>query len=202
MDAQPPAELPVRVVLLDQLLGRSHQVARQRNPVEVRDHERSRRAQHARDLGRRACPVEPVPALPGRHQVGARLGKTCLFRARHAVLAGEALSRVDLAGLLEHRRRGIDTDHATAAPREATTQAARAGAEIDHVLARRAQPEGRQPLEERVREAGAVSRVVLRRLAEVRHHATDPQRSVAHGFVCGMCATSSFRPSGSAKNTA
>src|SRR5580700_8265639 len=47
INSQAAAELPLRIVLLDQLLRRLDHAARQRNPVEVRDHEPSARIQDA-----------------------------------------------------------------------------------------------------------------------------------------------------------
>ena len=63
---------------------------RQRNPVEVRDHDSSAGLQHSPRLRCRARTIEPMPALSRRHEVEAR--------SRQSGLLGR---RVDVA----HRRR-------------------------------------------------------------------------------------------------
>ena len=121
-------------------------------------------------LGRGRSPVEPVPALPGgdhvespRRQAG-RLGAGRSRLDRHAVACGEVARRG------QHGFGNVDRDDRGAAFGEPARQAAGARAQVDDPLARTADPPIREAGEERIRESGAESGIILVRPAEIDIH--------------------------------
>ena len=59
----------------DQVLGCGHDVSRQRQPVEMRDHQTTTGLQKPPYFLGRGIPVKPVPALAGHDQIERGIGQ-------------------------------------------------------------------------------------------------------------------------------
>src|SRR5882672_4641353 len=61
IDSASATKLPFRIVFLNQLLSRLDHVARQRNPIEMSDHQSPARKEQPPRLGCSAWTIEPMP---------------------------------------------------------------------------------------------------------------------------------------------
>ncbi len=136
MDPRASPEAPGRVVMLNQLLRRLGDIARQGDPVEMGDEEPASGNKQTANLLRRARPVEPVPALPRGDPIEALSGKAGLLGRCQPELHGETFAGRQPPGLLQEGRGDIDPGDQAAPGGEASRHGARAGAEIHNALPR------------------------------------------------------------------
>src|SRR5262249_17278084 len=102
--------------------------------------------------------------------VAARAFETGLLRPRDSIVHAEAALGIKEARLFEQRRRWIDGRDPTPLAREPARQTAGSRPEVDDVLAVDPDALRREALEERRREAGAMTAVVIGGEPEVRFH--------------------------------
>src|SRR5512147_2874383 len=174
MDAGPATGLPLRVMLLDKLLGRFDHVARQRNPVEVRDDEPATWHQQTPRFQRCRRAVEPVPTLTRRDDVEAAIRQARGLGGRNHITKADAGIAVEPARFVEQRSGWIEPGHVAAAAREAARQRPGAGAEIEDTLTRHTDAERGEPVQKSVRKPSPMAAVVLGRLAEVDLEGAGP----------------------------
>ena len=164
--------------MADQCLGRFHQVAVERNPVEMADHQPSRSPQDATCFAGGRRPVEPMPTLTGGEDIGRSARQTGRFRTRlpevesagiDLVLSGrdgEGLVACEFAGRLEHLRIGVDSNAGTSALCELARKCAGTGADVDDRLAGPADAMGLQTVQEGGGKPLSVLRIVCRGYTE------------------------------------
>ena len=188
MDPHASPELPIRIVALDQLLCGFDHVAAQGDPIEVRDHDETRRLKDPAGLPSCCRTVEPVPALSGSHDIERARLQPGSLSLRHPVLDLDAGFGIELPGLRQQTRVGVDADHAAASPGESAGQRPGSRSEIHHRLAALADAQAGKTFEEGIRESGPMLSVVFRGRAKVRIHVSVPP--------CGTVPDPDHQPTG------
>src|SRR5580692_6395196 len=174
MNSESAAELPFRIMLLDQLLGRFNHVAGQRNPVEMRDHEPSTWFQHAPRLQGSARTIEPMPALPSRYEIEVRRGQSSLFRCCIHVFQDDACASIQLGRLLHQWRRSIESGSVASAKRETARDRPGPRSEVERAHSGFQDSRCCQPLEKFVGKPCAMTSIVARGLAEIGAQFLEP----------------------------
>src|ERR1700674_1361303 len=115
-----------------------------------------------------------MPALPGGDHVEAPLRHPGILGARNHVVGLQAGCSIDCSRLLQKLSRRIEPGHGASTAREAPAKRSGSGSEVEDTLARPADSETGQPLEENVGKSGAISRIVASSFAEIDFHLTQP----------------------------
>ncbi len=168
INPQTPAHVPIGIMLFNEFLSDTHQVARQWNPVEVSDQQVAAWAKEASRLDRGLGSIEPMPALPCRHYVKCLAGQSSIFGATHTISGVNPFSRVKFLGLRQHRLGGVESDNMATASGESSPEAA--GTEIEHILPGLSQPQLRETVKQRIRKTRAMLGIVFCGSPKVRFH--------------------------------
>jgi hypothetical protein len=118
MNTQPTPQLPLRIVALDQFFCGTGQVAGERNPVELFDHQSAVGFENPRGFRCRQATVELVPALPCGDDVKGRVCEAGVLCPGHPVVDLDTSHRVERSGGLKHLFSGVDPDDVAAAASE------------------------------------------------------------------------------------
>jgi len=161
------AELPLRIMFLDELFRLLGDVGRQRNPIEKRDHKMPAGFHNAFRFECRTRPVEPKPALSGQNEVKARFGKTRVFGYRFDVANCDASLAIDASRFLHQRRRAIQTDRFAAALRETARDCPCSRSQIERPHPGSYNAYRREPIEQLRRKARAMLSVVSGGFSEI-----------------------------------
>src|SRR6266481_5360693 len=168
VDAASAPKLPLRIMLLDQLLGRLDHIPRQRNPIEMPDHDSPARTKHSPRLGRRTRPIEPMPALTCGDQFEAHRRKPRILRRSFDILDANPSRPIQLRRLLHQRNRTIKPSNLASPKRKPTRNSPRPRPNIKRPHLAANNPHRTQPLKKLVRKTRPMPPVIRRSLPKVR----------------------------------
>ena len=107
MNPDTAAELPFRIMFLDELFRNIGDIARQRNPIEMRDYKMPAGFYDATRFVRRPPSIKPKLTLAGDHKIEARFRKTRVFGRCFDVAHRYAHLAIQTPCFLHQRRRPI-----------------------------------------------------------------------------------------------
>src|SRR6266550_1616654 len=168
MNPDTAAELPFRIMFLDEVFREVGDIGRQRNPIEMRDHKMPTGFYDATRFA--SCPrsIEPKPTLSGDNKVEARIGKTRIFCRCFDVANRDARLAIKAPRFLHQGRRPIQTGGFTAALRETARDRPRSRSQIKRANAGSYDAHRREPIEQLRWKTRAMFCVVSGGFSEIR----------------------------------